>query len=595
MICQIVRRLTLTVTLALVGAAALAGGAGVAAAPGNDDFPGVTIGSLPFEQATDTTDATLEEDEPSPDCASPLENTVWWHHTAQASGTYVATLATNGDWAPNLGVWADSTFPGGGLAQQACGSTFFFPGEPSEDTLRVTFAAEAGRTYYFQVGGFGSFFGEPVEGAVNFALGRVEPPSNDNIADAVTIGQVPFQHSVDITGAATEPGEPEPPCMFLDEYPFEVMFGATVWYRYVPAESGQVVFGLGGDDSYASGVLWKGQPGALEEVMCGSFFSAELEAGEAYYLQVGEVWGPEFPLIGGIVSVTARELVVPECPALSFTFPEPDDDAVVTGPIPFSVDRPVSVAEVTAIHAGSNSEVACLAVEFARDIPAPSPSSYLYMDIMLDSDKDPRTGFPIEPDPDPQLTCGLMGPAGVDVEAFFAVDPRNRVAPLFTYDDFFPFGVSESPYAVTTVSGDSLTIAFPLDALGGDGAFDLVAVSIGDNGIDCLPDSGFFSVAEPVRPRFGDTNCDNGLNAGDSTAILRHVAGSAPRTGSGCPQVGLPLPSTYAGSDEVYLAGDVDCDDLVTAFDALVVLLDEAGVDGDTPGGCPGIGAMPDA
>lgn len=36
---------------------------------------------------------------------------------------------------------------------------------------------------------------------------QLPPPVNDNFADAMTIGAVPFAHSVDLAAATTEPGE----------------------------------------------------------------------------------------------------------------------------------------------------------------------------------------------------------------------------------------------------------------------------------------------------------------------------------------------------------------------------------------------------
>ena len=57
------------------------------AAPGNDDVASATVvGSLPFTDAVDTTDATVEGSEPSYYCGYQVGATVWYTYTPTTTG-----------------------------------------------------------------------------------------------------------------------------------------------------------------------------------------------------------------------------------------------------------------------------------------------------------------------------------------------------------------------------------------------------------------------------------------------------------------------------------------------------------------------------
>lgn len=110
--------------------------------PANDDFANAApICATPFTTSVDLTAATLEAGEPAPSCGyGPPAKTVWYAFTAPASGSYTATAPSG--VATQQAVYDGSTLAS--LTQLGCRA--FRP---------LTFHAEAGTTYYLQVGALG--------------------------------------------------------------------------------------------------------------------------------------------------------------------------------------------------------------------------------------------------------------------------------------------------------------------------------------------------------------------------------------------------------------------------------------------------------
>lgn len=114
------------------------------------------------------------------------------------------------------------------------------------------------------------------------------PPANDAFADATPVPGIPFNDSVDIGGATTEPGEPAPTCAPI---------GHTAWYRFVAAESGELsasTRGSGFDTVLA--VYEGGGLGSLTEIACnddrgGGSTESEVRisavVGTTYHVQAG--------------------------------------------------------------------------------------------------------------------------------------------------------------------------------------------------------------------------------------------------------------------------------------------------------------------
>jgi PKD repeat protein len=124
--------------------------------PPNDDFAVATaIGSLPFSDNVDATAATFEPNEPTPSCVSYLQTgTAWYRFTPSESGSVSAT----GGYYNTVAAYRGSGL--GDLNEIGCRN---FGGV-------VTFHADAGTTYYFQLAGL---YGNV---SLQFQLVKAPPP-----------------------------------------------------------------------------------------------------------------------------------------------------------------------------------------------------------------------------------------------------------------------------------------------------------------------------------------------------------------------------------------------------------------------------------
>src|SRR5207253_807089 len=115
-----------------------------------DDFADAkAVGSLPYSDSVDATAATIETGEPTP-CYGSLLGSIWYAFTPSISGSYSAS--SNAYFNTQTSVYS-----GGNLSSlNAIGCRAY--GQP------VTFHADAGTTYYIQVGGGGG------TGQISFSL-----------------------------------------------------------------------------------------------------------------------------------------------------------------------------------------------------------------------------------------------------------------------------------------------------------------------------------------------------------------------------------------------------------------------------------------
>lgn len=160
--------------------------------PGNDDFANATsIGALPFSDTQDLSTATAELAEPSPGCFG-TSNTVWYALTAGTTGSVTATADQYG-----VGIAAYTGNSLASLSRVGCTQVAYY--NP------LTFRAEAGTTYYFQVGAwccndFGNGFG-PVTFHLDVAPNPVAQfyyyPGDPSSFDAIQF----FDQSNDPAGA----------------------------------------------------------------------------------------------------------------------------------------------------------------------------------------------------------------------------------------------------------------------------------------------------------------------------------------------------------------------------------------------------------
>jgi hypothetical protein len=132
------------VALMVVGAAPSA-----RAQPPNDDFANATIVTepLPFMDAVDTTDATVEPTDPDPSCVG-TTHTVWYSYTPSADGRIdVDTFGS--DYDTTLSAWVGEP---GDFREVACNDDFF------DLQSLIRFDVTSGETYFIMAG---SFFDSP--------------------------------------------------------------------------------------------------------------------------------------------------------------------------------------------------------------------------------------------------------------------------------------------------------------------------------------------------------------------------------------------------------------------------------------------------
>ena len=127
--------------------------------PANDSFANATqVTSVPFSASADTTAATIEPGEPTPRCGyGQPAGSVWYAFTPAVTGSYSASTPWSG-FSVQDAVYSGSGLSG--LTEIAC--------QPFNGLM--TFHANAGQTYYFQVGGIGG------RGQLTFALDVAPSP-----------------------------------------------------------------------------------------------------------------------------------------------------------------------------------------------------------------------------------------------------------------------------------------------------------------------------------------------------------------------------------------------------------------------------------
>ena len=128
--------------------------------PPNDAFVSATaIGALPFSDAINTAGATTEPGEAASSCSSSPTRTAWYSFTPSQSGSISASVV-NAAFVPVVAAYTGNTVSG--LTEVRCRQ---FGGQ-------LTFRAEAGTTYYLQVGSYYSDQG----GSAEFHVVLTPPP-----------------------------------------------------------------------------------------------------------------------------------------------------------------------------------------------------------------------------------------------------------------------------------------------------------------------------------------------------------------------------------------------------------------------------------
>lgn len=234
--------------------------------PANDDFADARdLGSSPSGSVSATNQwATLEAGEPQAPSWSDVRSTVWFRWTAPATG--LATVGTP-DHYTDTTIWTGSDLSG--LSQVP--ATYW--GEP---TRRPTFQAQAGTTYWVQMGGPYSH-GGPFE-----VTWDITAPDNDDVADAYPLPSGPHGIGPEwgLVRATAQPGEPADAAGRTDSH--------TIWMRWTPTYSGAVSFLTEGDHVPALQVFTGGPSFATMTRVAGNPHGADFDAhaGTTYWLQL---------------------------------------------------------------------------------------------------------------------------------------------------------------------------------------------------------------------------------------------------------------------------------------------------------------------
>ena len=199
--------------------AALAGsGQAFAAPPTNDAFASAeTLGSIPTGVSVDLTEATVEVGEPAGACWQPARSA--WYAVTPATDVLVR-LTTSGPYDRAVNLYRDNGSGLGGLGFVACAYSW-------NEVLTVL---DGGQTYFVQVGA------PPWSGAgtVGLDVNVIDPPPNDDFADAFAFTSLPYSNGVDNRAATLEPGEPTQPSGASSP------LTRTVWYAFTPSQTGSV-------------------------------------------------------------------------------------------------------------------------------------------------------------------------------------------------------------------------------------------------------------------------------------------------------------------------------------------------------------------
>lgn len=264
-----IRRSVARLAVAFTGVVTLlvAGQTAAYAAPANDDFSAATtVGTTPFTTTIDTTGATTDPTDPT-GCAN--RGSVWFSFTPTVDGR-VEAHTYGSDYYSVLSAWTGEQ---GSLTRVACND------DNGSQRSRIRFAVTAGTTYHLMVGTGG--FGDTTGGSLRFSLDQAVAPANDDFADAITVGALPYADTRNYAGATAETGEPSS-C---------VTSSHSAWYAYTPTTTGSITArtnpGYAGVAAYTGSSLT-----TLARVGCTSLYDYDpltfvAQAGRTYLFQVG--------------------------------------------------------------------------------------------------------------------------------------------------------------------------------------------------------------------------------------------------------------------------------------------------------------------
>jgi hypothetical protein len=224
-------------------------------APVNDDIEDATPITT-RQEVVDLRNASAEAGEPTDTCELHARRTVWYSISVDEPTVLRADT---------FGTWEDTaTYSGLGLFRSAGPAVFDdlslvrcggFQG-PYSTEGRVRVVLDPGVRYLLQAGqAFGRRGMERLH--VNLDLSQVAPVGNDEPADAIAIGSLPYSASVDPIAATTAPDDP-----ICGEG------GGTLWWSLTTRKAQRIQAHTLGSDGPALVSVWTRVGGALEPVAC---------------------------------------------------------------------------------------------------------------------------------------------------------------------------------------------------------------------------------------------------------------------------------------------------------------------------------------
>ncbi len=268
--------------------------------PTNDSFataqkakpaPGV-----PVVRTASTVEATVEIDEPQPDCVG-IGNTVWYKIPIADHDRVIAVDTKGSDFDTVVAVYRVT--PGAGIAglqQVDCADDSFRASADPVRQGRAAFTALAGVKYRVQVGGCcDPDFAE--SGSLKVKFSEVIGLVNDDPGGAIAVTTLPTTLTGKNRNATTFPGgNPPPPDPELLDC-FDSIYGHTVWYKVeFPADTIVVVDTTGSDFDTVLAVYEETGPGFSgltfldcndDNILLESQVTFLAEAGKKYQIQVG--------------------------------------------------------------------------------------------------------------------------------------------------------------------------------------------------------------------------------------------------------------------------------------------------------------------
>jgi PKD domain len=259
--------------------------AGSAAPPSNDDFANATaVGSLPFSESVDLSEATLENLEPGGNCW-PLGGSAWYK--LEPTQTTRLQITSSASFNRVVNIYRQNGAGLGGLSFVACG----YEGNATPEL-------QGGGTYYVQIARTSWTGG----GTLDLTLAVIPPPSNDDFANAATIGSVPYSDSESSLAGTREPGEPVASCGPA---------GNSHWYAFTAPSDGSFTLRTFSGTWPVVGLYRGSSLGSLSEVECRSGNGASLTfgttAGQVTYIQVADVYSGNY----GPITTTVENAPAP--------------------------------------------------------------------------------------------------------------------------------------------------------------------------------------------------------------------------------------------------------------------------------------------